>query len=168
MTTPPPVNPFRESAFVLGRYLKAQLLICLILAILYAIGFGLARVPLWWLIAIVGGLSNLIPRVGSLAPLALAALAIGWVNWDLNRFLIAFGAWVVVQALEGFLIMPQLLSKPLGLRPWPVFFALLAGSFLFGPIGLFLAVPLLAVAAVFYRHFETRSRAKPAPPQSGL
>jgi predicted PurR-regulated permease PerM len=60
---------------------------------------------------------------------------------------------VLIQGLEGFVIAPQLLSKPLGLRPWPVFLALLAGSFFFGPIGFFLAVPILAVGAVFWRYF---------------
>ena len=159
MATPPrgPVNPFRESAFVLGRYVRAQLLIALILTALYAIGFGIARVPLWPLIAVVGGLANFIPRVGSLVPLTLSAITIGWVDWNLTHFLIAFACWLAVQALEGFLITPRLLSKPLGLRPLPVFIALLAGSFLFGPLGLFLAVPVLAIAAVFYRYFRKRT-----------
>jgi predicted PurR-regulated permease PerM len=149
-------NPLRESAFVLGRYVRAQLVIAGILAVLYAIAFGIAHVPLWPVIAILGGLANFIPRVGSLIPLALAALAIALVDWNLNRFLIAFAGWVLIQALEGFWITPHFLSKPLGLRPLPVFIAVLAGSFLFGPLGLLLAVPVLAVAAVFYRHYRGR------------
>ena len=147
-------NPVRESVYVLGRYIRAQILIAAILTALYAIGFGIARVPLWWAIALVGGVSSFIPRIGSLFPLALAAAAIAWVDWNLTHFLIAFASWIVIQTLEGFFITPRLLSKPLGLRPLPVFVALLAGSILFGPVGLLLAVPLLAVAAVFYRHFR--------------
>lgn len=152
----PPGNPFRESVYVVGRYLRAQILIAIVLAVLYAIGFAIARVPLWPVIAVIGGLANFIPRIGSLIPLALVAISIGWVDWNLNHFLIAFGAWIIVQGLEGFVITPRLLSKPLGLRPLPVFVALLAGSFLFGPLGLFLAVPVLAIAAVFYRYFRSR------------
>ena len=147
-------NPVRESVYVLGRYVRAQILIAAILTVLYAIAFAIARVPLWWAIALLGGLTSFIPRVGSLFPLAFAAAAIGWVDWNLTHFLVAFGSWVVIQALEGFFITPRLLSKPLGLRPLPVFVALIAGSILFGPLGLLLAVPLLAVAAVFYRHFR--------------
>jgi len=154
--TSPPDNPFRESVYVIGRYLRAQVLIAVVLAILYAIGFAIARVPLWPLIAVIGGLANFVPRVGSLIPLALVAVSIAWVDWNVTHFLVAFAAWVIVQALEGFLITPRLLSKPLGLRPLPVFIALLAGSFLFGPLGLFLAVPVLAVAVVFYRYFRNR------------
>ncbi|HEX4169356.1 MAG TPA: AI-2E family transporter [Bryobacteraceae bacterium] len=156
MSTPAPRNPFRDSAYVLGRYVRAQLLIAVILMLLYGVGFGIAKVPLWPAIAVLGGLANFIPRIGSLVPLALAAVTIGWVDWNLERFLIAFAAWLVIQVLEGFFITPRLLSKPLGLRPLPVFVALLAGSFLFGPLGLFLAVPILAVAAVFYRYWQNR------------
>lgn len=147
-------DPVRESFRVLGLYIRAQFLIAGILTILYAIGFGIARVPLWPVIAIIGGLSTLIPRVGSLIPLGLAALAnlIGDRNW--THLAIAFGAWVVIQGLEGFFITPRLLSKPLGLKPLPVFLALLAGSFFFGPIGLLVAVPILAVAGVFWRYMK--------------
>jgi predicted PurR-regulated permease PerM len=146
-------EPVRESLRVLGLYVRAQVLIAVILTVLYAIGFGVARVPFWPLIAIVGGAASLIPRVGSLVPLALIVLANLLSDQDLTHLAIAFGAWVLIQGLEGFVIAPQLLSKPLGLRPWPVFLALLAGSFFFGPIGFFLAVPILAVGAVFWRYF---------------
>lgn len=147
-------NPIRESFRVLGLYIRAQFLIAAILAALYAIGFGVAHVPLWPVIAIIGGLSTFVPRVGSLIPLGLAALAnlIGDHNW--THLAIAFGAWVIIQALEGFFITPRLLSKPLGLKPLPVFLALLAGSFLFGPIGVLIAVPVLAVAGVFWRYLR--------------
>jgi predicted PurR-regulated permease PerM len=155
---PPPAprrvqDPIHESFRVLGLYIRAQFLIAGILTVLYAVGFGVAHVPLWPIIAIIGGLSTLIPRVGSLIPLSLAALAnlIGDRNW--THLAIAFGAWVIIQALEGFFITPRLLSKPLGLKPLPVFLAILAGSFLFGPIGVLLAVPILAVAGVFWRWY---------------
>lgn len=147
-------DPVRESFRVLGLYIRAQFLIAGILAILYGIGFALAHVPLWPVIAIIGGLSNLIPRVGSLIPLALVVIAdlIGDRNW--THFAIAFIAWVIIQALEGFFITPRLLSKPLGLKPLPVFLALLAGGLFFGPIGVLVAVPVLAIALVFWRYWR--------------
>lgn len=151
---PPPDNPVRESFHVLGLYVRAQLLIALILTVLYAIGFAIARVPFWPLIAVVGGIATLIPRIGSLIPLALAAVANLIGDRNLEHLAIAFAAWVIIQGLEGFFITPRLLSKPLGLRPLPVFLALLAGSIFFGPIGLLVAVPILAVAGVFWRYMR--------------
>ena len=149
-------HPVRESFRVLGLYVRAQILIAVLLMLLYAIGFAIARVPWWPVIAIMGGLASAIPRVGAFIPLIVAILASLLGGRDLTHILLAFGVWVVVQALEGFLITPRLLSKPLGLNAWLVFFALLAGSFFFGPVGLILAVPLLAVAGVFYRYFRNR------------
>ncbi|HEY7302739.1 MAG TPA: AI-2E family transporter [Bryobacteraceae bacterium] len=151
---PPPNGPVRESFRVLWFYIRAQFLIVLILTGLYAVGFGIARVPLWPVIAIIGGASTVIPRIGGLIPIALAAIANLIGDRNLTHLAIAFVAWVIIQALEGFFITPWFLSKPLGLRPLPVFLALLAGSFFFGPIGLLLAVPILAVAGVFWRYMR--------------
>ena len=150
-------SPFRESFRVLGIYLRAQILIAVIVTVLYAIGFGIARAPLWPVIALAGGVSSLIPRFGSLVPLALVALALLLAQGDLTHYLIAFATWIIVQAIEGFVLQPLLLSKPLGLKALPVFLALLVGSIFFGPIGFLLAVPVLAVANVFWRYFRDRS-----------
>jgi len=158
-TVPPPgparnwQRPVRDSFRVLGLYIRAQILIAAILTVLYAVGFAIARVPLWPVIAILGGLSSFIPRIGSLIPLGLVALANLLGDRNMTHFLIAFAAWILIQFIEGFVITPRLLSKPLGLRPLPVFLALLAASFLFGPIGVLLAVPILAVGMVFWRYF---------------
>ena len=157
MTRGPVREPFRESFRVLGIYLRAQIVIAAAVTVLYAIGFAIARCPLWPLIALIGGFSSLIPRFGSLIPLALLAIAMLVAQRDLTHLLIAFGTWIVVQAVEGFILQPIFLSKPLGLKAIPVFLALLLGSFFFGPIGFLLAVPVLAVANVFWRYFRDRS-----------
>jgi predicted PurR-regulated permease PerM len=147
-------NPFRQSARVLLLYIRAQLIVAVVDTVLYAIGFAIAQVPLWPVLALIGGLCSFIPSVGSLIPLSLVAIAmlLGHRGW--TALAIAFGAWLLVQAVEGFVLQPLLFSKPLGLRALPVFLALLAGSFFFGPIGVILAVPVLAVANVFWRYFR--------------
>jgi predicted PurR-regulated permease PerM len=147
-------QPFRDSVRVLGLYVRAQLIIVFILTVLYAVGFGVARIPLWPIIAIIGGLTTLVPILGPLVPLGLAVLANLLGDRDWTHLLIAFGAWVLIQLLEGFWITPRLLSRPLGLKPLSVFIALLAGSIFFGPIGLLLAVPVLAILLVFWRHLK--------------
>lgn len=146
-------DPFRESLRVIGVYIRAQIVIAMILTVLYAVVFLIARVPFWPLIAFAGGVSSFIPRVGSLVPLALAAIASLLGHRTLAQILIALGGWVLIQIAEGFYITPKILSKPLGLKPLPVFIAILAAGFLFGPIGILLAVPVLAVMLVFWRYF---------------
>lgn len=149
-------EPVVQSVRVLGLFVRARILIAVIQTILFAIGFAFARVPLWPLIAIAGGLASFIPRIGVLVPLVLVAIADLFGGVDLLHWTYAFGVWFVILLFDEFYLTPRLLSKPLGLRPVPVFFALIAGSFFFGPIGFILAVPILAIAAVFWRYFHDR------------
>jgi len=157
----PVTNPFRESLRVLGLYIRGQVLIAIIVTALYAAGFEIARVPLWLAVAILCGLLNLIPKIGSIIAL-LMVLWIAWANDAVTWQFITVGVvWVVVQGLEGFILTPRILGRPLGLRPLAVFAAILIGSLAFGPIGFFVAVPLLAVANVFWRYFRNRRNAPP-------
>jgi predicted PurR-regulated permease PerM len=149
-------NPFRESVRVLGRYIRGQVVIVCIVTLLYAIGFGFAHVPLWFFLAVIAGACNVIPRIGSLIGLGIVAVAAYLPHLDWKKLLIVFAIWVVVQGIEGFYLTPRILGRPLGLRPLAVFVALLAGSFLFGPIGFLLAIPVLAVANVFWRYYRRR------------
>jgi predicted PurR-regulated permease PerM len=152
----PITNPFRESVRVLGLYVKAQVVITCVVTVLYAIGFAIAHMPLWYVVALLAGATTVIPRIGSLIGLAIAAVVAYFGDVSLTGCLIVFATWVLVQAIEGFYLTPKLLGRPLGLRPLLVFFALIAGSLLFGPIGFLLAVPALAVANVFWRYFRER------------
>lgn len=141
----------------MGVYLRAQVIIAVIVTVLYAIGFAFAHVPWWPVIAVIGGLTSFIPHVGPLVPLALVALANVIGDRNMDHLLIAFGVWVAVQLFGTFVLTPRLLSRPLGLKALPVFIALLAASLLFGPLGFLLAVPALAVANVFWQYFRHRA-----------
>lgn len=160
----PAANPFRESGRVLGIYLRGQILIALIVTGLYAVGWDIAKVPWWFAVAILCGVLNLVPKVGSLIALALTL----WGTWANDgqswQLITVFAVWVLVQGIEGFVLTPRILGKPLGLRPFWVFIAILVGSFVFGPLGFVLAVPALAVAAVFWRYFQGR-RGRNADPR---
>ena len=105
---------------------------------------------------VVGGMCSFIPSIGSLITLCLVGLTTILVRRVWTDLAITFGVWVAVQAIEGFVLQPVLLGRPLGLRAIPVFLALLGGSILFGPLGLLLSVPVLAVANVFWQHYRNR------------
>jgi|SRR5947209_10796667 len=154
---PPSNNPFQRAARVLGLYIRSQLIISGIEILLYATGFAIAHVPGWPLFALIGGICSLIPSIGSLIPLGLVALTMLVADRNWTHLAIAFGTWLATQAIEGFVLQPLLLGRPLGLRAVPVFVALVAGSLLFGPLGLVLAVPVLAVANVFWQYFRNRN-----------
>ena len=110
--------------------------------------------PWWPLIAVVGGFCSFIPSVGSLIPLSLVGLAMLIGNRDWTYVAIAFGVWLAVQVLEGFVWQPLLLSKPLGLRTLPVFLALLAGSLLLRASRLRSGCARFGCSNVFWRYFR--------------
>ena len=150
------MNPFYESLRVFGLYLRSQVVIAAVELVLFAIGFGLAHVPAWPLFALLGAICSFIPVFGSLFSFLLVAIVMLLAGRDWVHLAIAFATWVVVQGIEGFILQPILFSKPLGLRALPVFLALLLGSWIFGPVGFLLAVPVLAIANVFWRYFRDR------------
>jgi predicted PurR-regulated permease PerM len=63
---------FDEVGRILESYVRGQLLIAVCMAALYALGFGLFRVPAWAGIAVIAGLANVIPYVGTALGLLLA------------------------------------------------------------------------------------------------
>ena len=147
-------NPWRESVRVVGHYLRAQVLIAAWDLLLYGVGFALAGVPLWVLMAILCALLSFIPQIGSLIGIAVVLLVCWIGDLDLTHLAIVGGIWVGVQAIEGFWLAPKLMGRKLGLKPLVVFLALLVASFLFGPLGLLLTVPILAISMVWIRYFR--------------
>ena len=142
---------FYDSARVLGLYAKGQLQILAYTTALYLAGYALAQVPLWFGVAVISALLGLIPRFGAIVSLVLVLL-MGWLGgMSLLGICEAFAVWVVVQGVEGFYLAPKLLGRPLGLTPMAVILSMLLGSLVFGPMGLLLAVPVLAVGLVWVR-----------------
>jgi predicted PurR-regulated permease PerM len=149
----------REIGQTIGGWLVGQAKIAFILMGIYAAGFSLSGVPWWPLVAVFGGLMQFVPIVGSLITLLIAALAVALAEGELYHYLGVLITFVVAQGLEGFYLTPRILGRQTKLSPWMVFLGILFGGMLFGPLGLVLAVPALAVAAVFWR----RARAGQAP-----
>lgn len=142
---------FDESGRILESYVRGQLLIGLIMAVCYAIGFRLLGVPAWAGIALIAGLLNAIPYVGTILGIALAGaftVAEGGGIWE---FAGVIGVFVIVQTLEGYILTPKILGGRLNLHPMAVFLGLLVGGKLFGLLGIILAIPGIAIGKVFLK-----------------
>jgi predicted PurR-regulated permease PerM len=149
------VSRDRSVAAEIGRTLSgwfiAQVKIVLILTGIYAIGFAVSGVPWWFAIAVVCGLLNFIPIAGAALALVIV-LPITWLaRQEMMPVLGALITYVAAQGLEGFYLTPKMLGRRLGLSPWLVFLAIFAGGFMFGPLGVLFAAPVVAVLAVMWR-----------------
>ena len=142
---------FDESGRILQAYVRGQLLIGAIMAVCYAIGFFFLGVPAWAGIAMIAGLLNAIPYVGTVLGIVLAGgftAAGGGGFWDIMAVL---GVFVAVQSLEGYVLTPRILGGRLNLHPMAVFLGLLIGGKLFGLLGIVLAIPAIAISKVFLK-----------------
>jgi predicted PurR-regulated permease PerM len=149
----------REIDAALAGFLRGQSIVCLFLGIWYGVGLSLVGLNFGLLIGISAGLLSFIPYVGSLTALvvsAIVALVQGWPNWHLLAF--STGVVLVGQFLEGNILSPKLVGDKVGVHPVWLIFALLAFGDLLGFIGLLIAVPFAAAAAVILRFAVRRYR----------
>jgi predicted PurR-regulated permease PerM len=152
----------REMDRSISAYVHGQSAVCLILGSYYAVGLSLAGLDFGFLIGVVCGLISFIPYVGSLTALVVSlciAVAEFFPQW--GHIVIVAGIVLVGQFLEGNVLSPKLVGHSVGLHPVWLMFALFAFGYLFGFVGLLLAVPLAAAAGVLTRFALRRYLASP-------
>lgn len=138
----------RVDSLVAG-FIRGQLTVCLVLGVLYALGFAVIGIDFAVVIGVVGGLLAIIPYVGGAVALgASAAVALLQYGFDVHLALVV-GWYLLVQGLEGVVLTPRIVGGSLGMHPATVIVALLIGGDLLGFLGLLIAVPLAAVIQVF-------------------
>jgi predicted PurR-regulated permease PerM len=134
--------------FVISSYVRNQLVIALVMGVLYAIGFAVARVPLALSIGLLSGLLNFIPYLGTLTGLTLSLSFVALDGGGIARILGVLAVFIIVQSVEGYYLTPKLLGGSLDLHPMWVLVGLMIGGSLFGILGIILAVPVIAIAKV--------------------
>ncbi|MBL6761524.1 MAG: AI-2E family transporter [PS1 clade bacterium] len=137
----------------LGGFARGQILVCLSLAAIYAIGLSLVGLQSGIIVGVVAGLVSFVPYVGAAFGLVLAgALGLGQFGFDIMPLGMIAAVFFVGQFIEGNILTPRLVGDRVKLHPVWIIFALLAMGSLFGFLGLLLAVPLAAVIGVFVRY----------------
>jgi predicted PurR-regulated permease PerM len=142
----------REMNDAIAGFVRGQTAVCLVLGSFYAVALTLSGLNFGLLIGLVSGLITFIPYVGSLTGLVLAGgVAIAQFWPDYWPILIVLGIFFVGQFIEGYVLQPKLVGESVGLHPVWLMFALFAFGYLFGFVGLLIAVPLAAVIGVLIR-----------------
>jgi len=136
---------------VLRAWLKGQLTVAAVLAVIYSIGLTLIGVPLGLLIGVVGGLANMVPYMGLVVGLIPAAILSLLDTGSWTSPLMVVGVFTLGQVLEGTVISPRVVGGGLGMPPAIVLLAVMVGGQLFGFTGLLLAVPATAVGLVLLK-----------------
>ena len=146
----------RQSDEVLGAFVRGQLLVMLALGIFYGGALALMGLSVGPLIGMVAGLLSFVPYLGFMVGFGAALIAVMVQYGDWTHLLIVVGVFVVGQLLEGYALVPKLVGDKIGLHPVAVIFAVLAGGYLFGFLGVLLALPAASVIVVLLRYLSER------------
>ena len=110
---------------------------------------GLPNAIAW---GVLGFLLNFIPYIGALI-MEAGLFMVGLVTFPtLSHALLAPLVFLALATLEGHFITPSIIGHRLTLNPLTVFLSLVFWTWLWGPVGAFLAVPLLIMALVVVDH----------------
>jgi predicted PurR-regulated permease PerM len=131
------------------RWFIGQLAAMTFIGIFWAIALSIIGIPFALLLGIFSGLISFIPYVGAtisvIVPVILALIS----NPITAVWVIL--AFIIIQQIEGNILQPIVMSQAVNLHPALVVFALLIMGTLFGLVGIFLAVPLVAALQVLVR-----------------
>lgn len=129
----------------LGAFVRGQLVLVVLVAILLSVAFWLDGMPYWILVGSFAGVVELVPIVG---PLVAGALAIGvglTAGWQ-----VALGAGIavlVLRQLEDYIIVPRVMGHAVGLSPLVVLVSVTGIGILLGAFYVLIAIPIASVLA---------------------
>ena len=99
--------------------------------------------------AIIAMILNIIPNIGpvlsGIFPISIALLDNFW------KPAAVFGAYIIIQNIESYIIMPSILKKKTNLLPGLTLISQFGFTFIFGPLGLVLSLPIVVVTQVLIK-----------------
>ena len=143
---------FQDINSTLAAYIRAQLTACLFIGIVCSLGFTLLGLPGSLVMGVIAGAFEFVPLVGPLAIALMAAILAVLHAGFFNAFLVLLFLGVL-RIVQDYVIYPRLIGQGIHLHPLAVIFAILAGEKLAGVAGVFLAIPVVAIITVSYRHW---------------
>jgi predicted PurR-regulated permease PerM len=143
----------------LTQYLSIVAVINVCLGLITGLATFLIGLPSFYVWAVLAFVLNFVPYIGP-AIMIVVLLGVGVVSFStLTEALIAPALYLAMATLEGHFITPSIIGRTLTLNPLMVFLALAFWTWIWGPVGAFLAVPLLIAALVPLHHIRPRSEA---------
>ncbi|HEY7617192.1 MAG TPA: AI-2E family transporter [Terriglobales bacterium] len=129
----------------LRSWLTGQMLLMIILGVLTAVVYGLLGIRYFTVLAVFTGLANIIPIVGPVISVILAASIAAFDSWTKVIGVLAF--YAIYQQIENALLTPRIMKATVGLPSLAVIIALAIGGELAGIVGALVAVPSAALVA---------------------
>ena len=138
----------------LGLWVRGQLTLMATMGVMTGIAYSVLGVPGALLLALIAAITEAIPIVGPLLGAIPAVLVAATVSPELA--LIVAGIYVVLQFVEGNVLVPIVMRNAVGISPLLILVSLLIGAAAAGLIGAFLAVPVAASIEIVLQRLQAR------------
>lgn len=135
----------------LAAYTRAQLISCVIIAIICTLGFYVIGLKYALLLGILAGIFEFVPLLGPLA-IALIVTATALAGDNPWRALYVAVFLIVLRIVHDYFTYPRIVRGGIHMHPLAIILSVLAGEQVAGIPGVFLSIPLVAIATVLYRH----------------
>ena len=137
------IETIRKTNEIFGGFISGKIIDSLIIGVIAYFGCLILRIPSSVLVAVIIGVTNVIPVfgpfIGAIPSLLIVVIQSPWHALYLLIFI------VVLQQVDGNIIGPKILGSSTGLSTFWVMFAILIGGGMFGFLGMLLGVPTFAV-----------------------
>ncbi|KKU52832.1 MAG: hypothetical protein A3H69_02215 [Candidatus Sungbacteria bacterium RIFCSPLOWO2_02_FULL_47_9] len=150
------IDLWTRSQIKMGQWLRAQLLLGVLIGVMVFISLTLLGVQYALLLAILAVMFEIIPIIGPILA-AAPGVFMAFLQTPLLG-LITVIVYFFIQQIESHLIVPVVMKRAIGLNPLVVIIALLVGAKLGGILGLLIAVPLASALVEFVVDIDKKKR----------
>lgn len=134
----------------LGFWIRGQLLVSLLLGLMVWLAYTLLGLPFAFALALLAAILEIIPNLGPFIasiPALIVALTISPL-----MFLYVLGIFLIIQAIQNYVLSPVVMRKTVGLHPLVVVLLIISGTTLFGIWGALLAIPTATIIKTIWNN----------------
>lgn len=150
----------------LGMWVRGQLILMVTIGLATGAACTLLGVPGSLLLGLISGLTEAIPLVGPFLGAVPAVVMAATVSPQLA--ITVAGVYLVLQLIEGNVLVPIVMRHSVGISPFLVILSLLVGGAVGGLLGAFLAVPIAAAAELMVEGLQAREEPVAQDPTAAL
>lgn len=138
---------FNNSNEIFFKFIASQFLDAVVVGILVTIAMSIMGIKYAPLLGFFIGLFNMIPYVGAIIAVVISAV-ITLITGGLSQTIWMLIVVIVLQQIDANIINPNIIGQSLKVSPLLVIFAITVGGAYFGMLGMFLAVPVIAIVKI--------------------
>ncbi len=145
-------NYFIKANDIFFKFISSQILDGIIVGIIVSIAMWILGVKYWVLLGFMIGLFNVIPYFGAIIAVTIATL-ITVLTGGFTKAIWMLIVVIIIQQLDANIINPKIIGNALKLSPILVIFSVTVFGAYYGVLGMFLAVPLIAIIKILVNDF---------------